>query len=93
MFTTTSELETTASAGLVVRINKVRIALATHNLDKSLLALYLLEWVLFQFYKLASSLIKTLEWSLKVSWLLCALGYVGYDLITVKQINVIGLEV
>ena len=93
MFATTSELKATASAGLVVRVNKVRITLATRDLDKTLLAIYLLEWILFQFHKLAPSLVKALERNLEVNWLLRALGYVGYDFITIKQVDMIGLEV
>lgn len=92
MFATTPELKSTTSAGLVVRIDKVSITLATYDLDKTFLAGYILEGILLEFYKLATSTIQSHS-RLQVDGLLSTLRNVRNDLLPIKKVYMIGLEV
>ena len=92
MLTTTSELKAATSAGLVVRIDKVSVALATSDLDQSLFASHTLERILFKFYKLATSTVNT-HLGFKIDRLFSAFGYVCNNLLPIQQVNMIGLKV
>jgi|LakMenEpi13Sep09_1017268.scaffolds.fasta_scaffold38317_1 hypothetical protein len=81
MFATTSELKTTASTSLIVRIDKVSIALATSNLDEIALNLDL-EGVLLEFQKLATTLVDTQRLT-EIEWLTFTPLDIGNSLVTI----------
>ena len=91
MLATTSELKTTARAGLVVRIHKVSITLATSNLDQIGLDLDL-EWVLFEFYKFATTTVDA-KGRFEVLGSTVTERYIRNSLVTIHQIDMVGLLV
>ena len=91
MLTIVTESESRASASFLIGVYPICIALAATYLDQVTLDLDL-EGILFQFDESATTTIQ-IEWLTERDDLDRTLGYVRYDLTTVHEVSMIGLDV
>jgi hypothetical protein len=89
MFASAAKLKAGASASLVVRINKISITFTTGHFDQIGLNLDL-ERILFEFHKLATTLVDA-QWVLEIERLTFAPLDIGMSLVTIHQVDMIGL--
>ena len=82
MLTPTSELKTSASTGLIVRIYIICVTLATSYLDKVRLNFHC-EGIVLKFNKLATPAIHT-QCRLDIDWIIGSLRDICLDLVTIQ---------